>query len=79
MKELSLVELSSFDGETEDVNVIVETHEGIGTHLISMESTSSSSSLRFFRREWSFPSGFVPSTRREDGDPFDILRVIGLG
>jgi inorganic pyrophosphatase len=28
MKELSLVELSSFDGETEDVNVIVETPRG---------------------------------------------------
>jgi inorganic pyrophosphatase len=79
MKKLSLVELSSFNSKTEDINMIVETPRGNRNKFdFDVKSTSSSSSLRFFPREWSFPFefGFIPSTRGEDGDPLDILLLM---
>jgi hypothetical protein len=49
MKKLSLVELSSFNSKTEDINMIVETPRGNRNKFdFDVKSTSSSSSLRFF-------------------------------
>ena len=78
MKELSLVELSSFDGETEDVNVIVETPRGNRNKFDFDEEHKLFKLAKVLPEGMVFPFefGFISSTRGEDGDPLDILLLM---
>jgi inorganic pyrophosphatase len=78
MKELSLVELSSFDGETEDVNVIVETPRGNRNKFDFNEEHKLFKLAKVLPEGMVFPFefGFISSTRGEDGDPLDILLLM---
>src|SRR5579885_1978796 len=73
--------LPTFDGESELVNVVVETSKGTHTKLKYDEEQ------HVFRAEkvlpvglvFPFDFGFLPSTKAEDGDPLDVLVLSEAG
>jgi inorganic pyrophosphatase len=75
MKGRSLVELSTFDTETEDLNVIIETPRGNRNKFDFDEEHKLFKLAKVLPEGMVFPFefGFIPSTRGEDGDPLDIL------
>jgi inorganic pyrophosphatase len=74
----SLVKLKTFDPETKDLNVVVETPKG------SRNKFDYDEDLGVFRLGYvlpegaSFPNefGFIPSTLGEDGDPIDVMVLL---
>src|ERR1700730_5838583 len=75
MKDHSLVEISSFDSETEDLNVIIETPRGNRNKFDFDEDYKIFKLAKVLPDRMLFPFefGFIPSTRGKDGDPLDIL------
>ena len=73
--EQGFARLSAFEGESRDLNVIIETPKG------SRNKFKYDEELGLFRLSGVLPAGavfpfdfgFVPSTRGEDGDPLDVL------
>jgi inorganic pyrophosphatase len=71
----ALTQLDSYDNETGDLNVIIETPKGSRNkfkydekHDLFMLSEVLPAGILF-----PFDFGFIPSTRGEDGDPLDVL------
>jgi inorganic pyrophosphatase len=75
MKGRSLVEHSTFDTESEDLNVIIETPRGNRNKFDFDEEHKLFKLAKVLPEGMVFPFefGFIPSTRGEDGDPLDIL------
>ncbi|MGB8509780.1 MAG: inorganic diphosphatase [Pyrinomonadaceae bacterium] len=74
-RKTSLIELSAFDEESEELNVIIETPKG------SRNKFNYDEKLELFKLGGVLPAGavfpfdfgFVPSTKGGDGDPLDVL------
>ena len=74
----NLVNLKTFDRETKDLIVVIETPKG------SRNKYDYDEELRLFKlakvlpERATFPNefGFIPSTRGEDGDPLDVMVLL---
>jgi inorganic pyrophosphatase len=74
----NLTKLKSFDPETKDLNVVVETPKG------SRNKFDYDEELGVFRLGYVLPEGasfphefgFIPSTLGEDGDPIDVMVLL---
>lgn len=74
----NLVELSTFDAESENLNVIVDTPKG------SRNKFKYDESLNLFKlgsvlpagASFPFDFGFIPSTEGGDGDPLDVMLLM---
>jgi len=75
MTSLSLADLPSFDSDSEDLNVIVETPRGNRNKFDFDEEHKLFKLAKVLPEGMVFPFefGFIPSTLGEDGDPLDIL------
>jgi inorganic pyrophosphatase len=75
MTSLSLANLPSFDSDSEDLNVIVETPRGNRNKFDFDEEHKLFKLAKVLPEGMVFPFefGFIPSTLGEDGDPLDIL------
>jgi inorganic pyrophosphatase len=75
MKKMNFVDISTFDQETDDLNVIVETPRGSRNKFDFDEEHRLFKLAKVLPEGMVFPFefGFIPSTRGDDGDPLDIL------
>lgn len=75
MKNVSFVDISTFDQETDDLNVIVETPRGNRNKFDFDEKHQLFKLAKVLPEGMVFPFefGFIPSTRGDDGDPLDVL------
>ena len=69
--------LPTFDAESGDLNVIIETPKGSRCKFSYDEATGLISLSKLLPAGMAFPYsfGFIPSTRGGDGDPLDVLLV----
>jgi inorganic pyrophosphatase len=74
----SLVKLKTFDPETQDVTVVVETPKGSRNKFDYDEDLGVFKLAYVLPEGASFPNefGFIPSTLGEDGDPIDVMVLL---
>jgi inorganic pyrophosphatase len=74
----NLVNLKTFDPETKDLTVIVETPKGSPNKFDYDEKLGIFKLAQVLPEGSNFPNefGFIPSTRGEDGDPLDVLVLL---
>lgn len=72
---MNLTHLETFDPETQDLNVVVETPKGSRNKFDYDEDKELFTLAAVLPEGMTFPYefGFIPSTRGEDGDPLDIM------
>ena len=75
MKNMNFVDISTFDQETDDLNVIVETPRGSRNKFDFDEEYRLFKLAKVLPEGMVFPFefGFIPSTRGDDGDPLCFL------
>jgi inorganic pyrophosphatase len=75
MKQRSLVDLPTFDPETKDLNVVVETPRGSRNKFDFDQKNTLFKLAKVLPEGMVFPFefGFIPSTLGDDGDPVDVL------
>lgn len=74
----SLARLATFDPETRDLNVVIETPRG-SRNKFDYDPDSRAFKLAHVLAEGlTFPNdfGFIPSTLAEDGDPIDVMVLL---
>ncbi len=74
----SLVKLKTFDPETKDLTVVIETPKG-SRNKFDYDEDLGVFKLAYVLPEGStFPNefGFIPSTLGEDGDPIDVMVLL---
>jgi inorganic pyrophosphatase len=72
---MNLTRLETFDPETKDLNVVVETPKGSRNKFDYDEDKGIFTLAEVLPEGLTFPYefGFIPSTRGEDGDPLDVM------
>src|ERR1700736_138231 len=74
----SLVKLKTFDPETKDITVVVETPKGSRNKFDYDEKLDVFKLANVLPEGAAFPNefGFIPSTLGEDGDPLDVMVLL---
>ena len=74
----SLAKLETFDPETKDLNVVIETPRGSRNKFDYDERLGVFKLAHVLAEGLTFPNefGFIPSTLAEDGDPLDVMVLL---
>ncbi|HVN29988.1 MAG TPA: inorganic diphosphatase, partial [Candidatus Binataceae bacterium] len=74
----SLLSLDTFDPETKDLNVVIETPRGSRNKYDYDEQLGAFKLAHVLAEGLTFPNefGFIPSTLAEDGDPLDVMVLL---
>src|SRR5579862_310366 len=74
----NLAKLKTFDPETKDLNVVIETPRGSRNKYDYDPDLGAFKLAHVLAEGLTFPNefGFVPSTLAEDGDPLDVMVLL---
>jgi inorganic pyrophosphatase len=74
----NLIRLSTFDDETKDLNVVIETPRGSRNKYDYDPDLGAFRLAHVLAEGLAFPNefGFIPSTLAEDGDPIDVMVLL---
>ena len=74
----NFIQLKTFDPETKDLNVVIETPRGSRNKYDYDPETGAFKLAHVLAEGLTFPNdfGFIPSTLAEDGDPLDVMVLL---